>query len=78
MPGIVTGMRIAMAGAWTSIVAAEMIAATSGLGYLIQQAGNYLLTSLVFSGIIAIGAIGLFLDTCLRMIHRWADPTRRH
>jgi ABC-type nitrate/sulfonate/bicarbonate transport system permease component len=77
VPGIVTGMRIAMAISWTSIVAVEMIAATSGVGYLILQAGNYLQTSLVFSGIIAIGLMGLFLDTCLRLIGRWADPTRK-
>ena len=77
VPGIVTGMRIAMAISWTSIVAVEMIAATSGVGYLILQAGNYLQTSLVFSGIIAIGLMGLFLDACLRLIGRWADPTRK-
>jgi NitT/TauT family transport system permease protein/taurine transport system permease protein len=45
LPGIITGMRIAMACAWTSIVAAELIAATSGLGYLISQAGDYLNTA---------------------------------
>jgi NitT/TauT family transport system permease protein/taurine transport system permease protein len=77
IPGIVTGMRIAMAGAWTSIVAAEYIAATSGVGYLIQQAGNYLRTSLVFCGIICIGMMGLLLDGCLRLFLRWADPSRR-
>jgi ABC-type nitrate/sulfonate/bicarbonate transport system permease component len=77
IPGIITGMRIAMAGSWTSIVAAEMIAATSGVGYLILQAGNYLRTSLVFCGIISIGLMGLLLDGCLRLLLRWADPTRR-
>jgi ABC-type nitrate/sulfonate/bicarbonate transport system permease component len=77
VPGIVTGMRIAMAGAWTSIVAAELIAATSGVGYLIEQAGNSLQTSLVFCGIISIGVMGLVLDSCLRVILRWADPSRR-
>ncbi len=77
IPGIVTGMRIAMAGSWTSIVAAEMIAATSGVGYLILQAGNYLRTSLVFCGIISIGIMGLLLDACLRLLLRWADPARR-
>ena len=76
-PGIVTGMRIAMAASWTSIVAVEMIAATSGVGYLILQAGNYLRTSLVFCGIISIGMIGLLLDGCLRILLRWADPSRR-
>jgi ABC-type nitrate/sulfonate/bicarbonate transport system permease component len=77
LPGILTGMRIAMAGAWTSIVAAELIAATSGLGYLIMQAGDYLNTALVFSGIVSIAIIGLVLDACLRGLLLLADPSRR-
>jgi ABC-type nitrate/sulfonate/bicarbonate transport system permease component len=77
LPGILTGMRISMAGAWTSIVAAELIAATTGLGYLIMQAGDYLNTALVFSGIIAIAILGLTLDACLRGLLLLADPSRR-
>jgi len=77
LPGIITGMRISMAGAWTSIVAAELIAATSGLGYLIMQAGDYLNTALVFSGIISIAVLGLLLDVCLRGLLLLADPSRR-
>jgi ABC-type nitrate/sulfonate/bicarbonate transport system permease component len=77
LPGILTGMRIGMAGAWTSIVAAELIAATSGLGYLIMQAGDYLNTALVFSGIISIAILGLALDACLRGLLLLADPSRR-
>jgi len=77
LPGILTGMRICMAGAWTSIVAAELIAGTSGLGYLIQQAGDYLNTALVFSGIICIALIALALDTCIRGLLLLADPSRR-
>src|SRR5258708_9872452 len=77
LPGILTGMRISMAGAWTSIVAAELIAATSGLGYLIQQAGDYLNTALVLSGIICIAVIALILDACLRGLLLLADPSRR-
>ena len=77
LPGIVTGMRISMAAAWTSIVAAELIAATSGLGYLIMQAGDYLNTALVFSGIIAIAILGLALDVCLRGLLLIVDPSRR-
>jgi hypothetical protein len=50
-----------MGGSWTSIVAAEMIAATSGVGYLILQAGNYLQTPLIFSGIITISIMGIVL-----------------
>jgi ABC-type nitrate/sulfonate/bicarbonate transport system permease component len=77
LPGIVTGMRISMAGAWTSIVAVELIAATNGVGYLIMQAGDYLNVALVFSGIIAIAIMGLTLDACLRGLLYLADPTKR-
>jgi ABC-type nitrate/sulfonate/bicarbonate transport system permease component len=74
LPGIVTGMRIAMGVSWTSIVAVEMIAATSGVGYVILQAGSYLVTSLVFSGIIIISALGLGLDALLRLLLRRLGP----
>ena len=58
-------------------VAAELIAATSGLGYLIEQAGDYLNTALVLSGIICIAVIALTLDACLRGLLLLADPSRR-
>jgi ABC-type nitrate/sulfonate/bicarbonate transport system permease component len=77
LPAIMTGMRISMAASWTSIVAAEMIAANSGLGYVILQAGNYLQTPLVFAGIATIGAVGMALDLSLRTTLRWVDPSRR-
>jgi ABC-type nitrate/sulfonate/bicarbonate transport system permease component len=77
LPGIVTGMRIAMAGAWTSIVAVELIAATNGVGYLIMQAGDYLNVALVFSGIISIAVMGLALDAGLRGLLYLADPSKR-
>jgi len=77
LPGIITGMRIAMGGSWGSIVAAEMLAATSGLGFVISQAGNYLDTALVFSGIILIALAELVLDSGLRALVRVADPSRR-
>jgi ABC-type nitrate/sulfonate/bicarbonate transport system permease component len=77
VPGIITGMRLSMGGAWTSIVAVEMIAATSGVGFLILQAGNYFITSLVLSGIIAIGLVSLVFDAFLRGLLRLADPSRR-
>ena len=77
MPGILTGMRISMAGAWSSIVAVELLAATSGLGFMIMQAGDYLNTALVFAGIITIAIAGLILDACLRGLLVLADPSRR-
>ncbi len=77
LPGILTGMRISMAGAWSSIVAVELLAATSGLGFLIMQAGDYLDTALVFAGIITIALAGLALDAGLRGLLILADPSRR-
>lgn len=77
LPGILTGMRISMAGAWSSIVAVELLAATSGLGFMIMQAGDYLNTALVFAGIITIAMAGLVLDVCLRGLLVLADPSRR-
>jgi ABC-type nitrate/sulfonate/bicarbonate transport system permease component len=77
LPGILTGMRIAMAGAWSSIVAVELLAATSGLGFMIMQAGDYLDTALVFAGIITIAIAGLILDAGLRGLLILADPSRR-
>lgn len=77
LPSILTGMRIAMAGTWSSIVAVEMIAATSGLGYMITQATEYLDLSLAFAGLIAIAAISLTFDAGLRGLLLLADPSRR-
>jgi NitT/TauT family transport system permease protein/taurine transport system permease protein len=77
VPAIITGMRLAMGGAWTSIVAVELIAATSGLGYLINNAGVNLQTTLVLSGIISISILGILFDSLLRLLHRSLDPTHR-
>jgi ABC-type nitrate/sulfonate/bicarbonate transport system permease component len=77
LPAVITGMRLAMGAAWTSIVAVELIAATSGLGYLINNAGVNLQTSLVMSGIVTISILGIFFDTLLRALHRSIDPAHR-
>jgi len=77
LPAIITGMRLAMGGAWTSIVAVELIAATAGLGYLINNAGVNLQTPLVLSGIVTISIVGIGFDSLLRLFHRSIDPTRR-
>ncbi|MHB1172007.1 MAG: ABC transporter permease [Lacisediminihabitans sp.] len=80
LPSVVTGMRLAVGMSWTSIVAAEMIAAQSGLGYVVLQAGNYLDTALIFASILVIGVLGLVMDGILRLVLRSLDPggvTRR-
>jgi ABC-type nitrate/sulfonate/bicarbonate transport system permease component len=74
LPGIVTGLRLAMGISWTSIVAVEMIAATNGLGYVILEASNYLITPLIFSGIVLIAIVALVLDALLRLVQRLVAP----
>lgn len=69
LPQIVVGMRIGLGVAWLVVVAAEMIALRSGLGYLImdsRNAGNRY--DLVIAGMIIIGIIGLLLDGCMRLL----------
>jgi NitT/TauT family transport system permease protein len=69
LPEIIVGMRIALGVAWLVVVAAEMIALRSGLGYLImdsRNAGNRY--DLVIAGMIIIGIIGLILDAVMRKL----------
>ena len=62
MPQLVTALRVAIGVAWMVVVAAEMIAVRSGLGFLIIDARNGLRMDLVVAGMITIGAIGIGLD----------------
>lgn len=77
LPRIVVGLRIAFGIAWVVLVAAEMIAVDSGLGYLIIDARNagkrY---DLVVAGMLLIGIIGLLLDTGIRRVEVWAAERR--
>jgi len=71
LPEIIVGMRISLGVAWLVVVAAEMIALRSGLGYLIidsRNAGNRY--DLVIAGMIIIGLIGLALDGIMRLLEK--------
>ena len=71
LPEVVVGMRIGLGVAWLVVVAAEMIALRSGLGYLIidsRNAGNRY--DLVIAGMILIGLIGLLLDGLMRLLEQ--------
>jgi NitT/TauT family transport system permease protein len=70
LPDIVVGLRITLGTAWLVIVAAEMIAVQSGLGYLIVDARNSLRMDLVVGGMVTIGMIGLALDYMIRQLER--------
>ena len=79
LPQIVVGMRIALGVAWLVVVAAEMIALRSGLGYMImdsRNAGNRY--DLVIAGMIVIGIVGLSLDTTMRLLERLKWISWRH
>lgn len=70
LPQILTGMRIAMTLSWALVVAAELIAAQTGLGYMITDATTFFRIPLVFVGILTIGLIGLLLEGILLMIEK--------
>ena len=71
LPQLLVGMRLALGIAWLVVVAAEMIAVNSGLGFLIidsrNAGGRY---DLVIAGMVLIGAVGLCLDVAMRRMER--------
>jgi NitT/TauT family transport system permease protein len=70
-PGIWDSMRISLGWAWTWLVLAELVAATSGLGYRITTAQRYLETNLIVAYIIVLGILGLILDQVMKAIGRF-------
>lgn len=69
-PYILVGMRLGLGGAWTTVVAAELIAAQYGLGRMMQQAELYYDLSTIFVGLISIGVIGLLMDRVFLILDR--------
>jgi sulfonate transport system permease protein len=70
LPAIMTGLRVGLMVAWMCVVAAELIAASSGVGYLIMDARQLSQTDQVLVGMITIGAMGKALDIVLKEIER--------
>lgn len=70
LPSILTGVRIALGAGWTTLVAAELVAATRGLGYMIQSAAQFLVTDMVIAGILVISALATISELILRLIER--------
>ena len=77
LPGIVTGIRMAIGFGWRAVIAAEMIATSTGLGFLIYNAANFHQSDTILVGIIAIGLLWLATDRLVlqplerRTIERW-------
>jgi taurine transport system permease protein len=74
MPEIITSMRIGVGFGWTTLVAAEMVASTSGLGYMVLSASKFLQTATVIMGIVVIAAIAYLFDHLMRFIERRVVP----
>jgi taurine transport system permease protein len=68
LPELLVGMRIAIGFGWTTLVAAEMVAANVGLGQMVLNASNFLRTDIVIMGIIIIGVVAYLFDLLMRQI----------
>ena len=74
LPEILTGLRIAIGVGWSTLVAAELIAATRGIGYMIMSAAQFLATDVVFVGIGVIAAFAFLFSLGMRLLERWLVP----
>jgi len=74
MPEILTAMRIAIGFGWTTLVAAEMVAANKGLGQMVLNASNFLRTDIVIMGIIVIGVVAYLFDLLMRYVEHVVVP----
>lgn len=74
LPSILTGLRIALGAGWSTLVAAELVAATRGLGFMIQSAAQFLVTDVVVMGILVIAIIAFALEFVIRRIERVLVP----
>ncbi len=78
LPMILTGMRIGLGTGWTCVIAAELIASTSGLGYMIQLARTMIETEKVLGGMLIIGLVGFAMNVAMARLERWLTPWRTH
>lgn len=74
MPAIMSSLRMILGWAWTYIIVAELVGASSGIGYMIIQSQRMLNTSNIFVGILTIGIIGLIFDYIFKWLTRLLFP----
>ncbi len=74
LPQIVTGVRIGLGIGWMALVAAELVGANSGLGFLINDARSILRTDIIIVGMLTIGVVGLVIDASIRTLARRLLP----
>ena len=76
VPSIVAGLRISAGLGWQSLVGAELIVASSGVGYLMVKGQAAVSTATVMSGMIAIGGVGILIDVVLRRVQQVIETRR--
>lgn len=76
LPELFTGLRIAVGVGWGTLVAAELVAATSGVGFMIMQASEFLSTDIVFIGIFTIAVLAIGSSLLIRAAEQWLVPWR--
>jgi len=74
LPQIFTGVRIGLGIGWMALVAGELVAAPSGLGYMINNARTLFRSDYILLGMVLIGVLGLVLDFLMRQVMRLAMP----
>jgi taurine transport system permease protein len=74
LPSILTGARIGLGTGWATLVAAELVAATRGLGFMIKGAADFLVTDVVILGILVIAFLAIVMEIALRVLQRIFTP----
>jgi taurine transport system permease protein len=74
LPDILVGTRIGLSVGWSTLVAAELVAATRGLGFMIQTASNFLVTDVVIVGIVTIAIVAFTMEYAMRRLERRLTP----
>ena len=78
LPSIIAGLRISAGAGWQSLIGAELIAASSGIGLMMVRGQGALDTSIVMVGMIAVGLFGLLIDVTLRGVEAWITRKQGH
>ncbi|PYO33034.1 MAG: ABC transporter permease, partial [Candidatus Rokuibacteriota bacterium] len=74
LPNIFTGLRVGLGIGWMALVAGELVAAPTGLGYMINNARTLFRSDYILLGMVLIGLLGLVLDFLMRQVARLTMP----
>ncbi|MFF2091332.1 MULTISPECIES: ABC transporter permease subunit [Paenibacillus] len=74
LPDLLTGLRTTVGITYATLVAAEMIAAVSGVGWMVLDASKYLRSDIIYAAIIIMGVIAILIDTALRLLIKRVSP----